>query len=475
MEEEVFNHLIGTGLLRVGLSFDSQRKELGWGKLALWVDEELLWYQEEAAGDPCPVEWTWTDLLEFLGRNWQWLLFEESYPFHLSPLNPLQLRAKAEERWEAMEDEVVVGEDERLFQFEQRHNLASGLKGIFLPDLMLVREGSFYWLSCEGQSHRIPFQTMVDLLEEWGGKLAEQIQGSSELRDQQALLLWEGRARIDERQFLQLRTGLQETELEELVINQDSNTFWELDAANNDSELMAAARLSGGILGIDAQRKILGMVRTIPRRETLSLDKLAVVAKQVLSTVDEAKPYKQGYQLAQWLREMEQNDGSFDPESLIRRWGVLVQEVVIPNSAIDAVACWGPRHGPVIILNTGVGARPSTCNGRRSTLAHEICHLLVDREDSLPLAEVLGGVTSPWVEKRARAFAAELLLPRKLASTILPKGASTADVDHILEQLPQKFGVSRKLAIHQLVNSNVYACLAPTVASYLQQVGRSAI
>jgi hypothetical protein len=39
-------------------------------------------------------------------------------------------------------------------------------------------------------------------------------------------------------------------------------------------------------------------------------------------------------------------------------------------------------------------ADPSDVNGAmRFTLAHELCHLLVDRKGSLPVAEVLGGAT----------------------------------------------------------------------------------
>jgi len=42
-------------------------------------------------------------------------------------------------------------------------------------------------------------------------------------------------------------------------------------------------------------------------------------------------------------------------------------------------------------------------------------HLLVDRKGFLPLVEVFGGYAPKGAERRANAFAAELLLPRSVA------------------------------------------------------------
>ena len=89
------------------------------------------------------------------------------------------------------------------------------------------------------------------------------------------------------------------------------------------------------------------------------------------------------------------------------------------NSALDALSCWSNAHGPLILLNVGEGRRCSHEYGRRFTLGHEICHLLTDRAHALGLVEVLGGGMPNFVERRANAFAAELLLPRQLAASEL--------------------------------------------------------
>ena len=66
---------------------------------------------------------------------------------------------------------------------------------------------------------------------------------------------------------------------------------------------------------------------------------------------------------------------------------------------------------------------------RRFTLAHELCHLLVDRDKGARLAIVSG----PWapldVERRANAFAAALLMPE--AAVAKAVAHATASIDEI--------------------------------------------
>ncbi|HMR77159.1 MAG TPA: ImmA/IrrE family metallo-endopeptidase [Polyangiaceae bacterium] len=87
---------------------------------------------------------------------------------------------------------------------------------------------------------------------------------------------------------------------------------------------------------------------------------------------------------------------------------------------------------------------------RRATLTHEICHLLVDRSASLPLAEVFGGHVFRSVEQRAGAFAAQLLVPREMAGRAFLNARSPGDV---LSSLAGKYGASRELIAWQTYNS----------------------
>lgn len=138
-----------------------------------------------------------------------------------------------------------------------------------------------------------------------------------------------------------------------------------------------------------------------------------------------------------------------NPEAVLKSWKIEIKEIPLSNTALDAVCCWGARHGPVIFVNVQ-GKHAQKMQGRRSTLAHEICHLILDRRKALPLAEVFGGRVSRPVEARARAFAAEFLLPRRVAG---PEIAGSADPEAAVTRLARRFGVSAEIVAWQARNS----------------------
>ena len=138
-----------------------------------------------------------------------------------------------------------------------------------------------------------------------------------------------------------------------------------------------------------------------------------------------------------------------DPEELLKRLGVPVREIDIQDDLLDALACWGRRHGPVVVLNKA-GRHARVFLGRNVTLAHALCHLLIDREGALPLVEVLNGRVPGRVEARARAFAAELLLPRKRAEEM---SRASADIMSAVDELKSAYGVSYEIAIRQIDNA----------------------
>lgn len=123
-----------------------------------------------------------------------------------------------------------------------------------------------------------------------------------------------------------------------------------------------------------------------------------------------------------------------------------------PDSPIEAIAAWGSGHGPAILLNRSTDVVTGLSHRERTTLAHEICHLLIDRHRAMPVAEVLGGRTPEYAEKRARAFAAELLLPWETAATEIREAASLSVA---IEHLQQNYGVSKALLGWQISNSSV--------------------
>ena len=180
-------------------------------------------------------------------------------------------------------------------------------------------------------------------------------------------------------------------------------------------------------------------------------------------------PYEDGYRLAQWLRGKLDVPATMavNPLGILQGWHVPVKTVELDHCRIDAVACWGNNHGPAILLNVGEGSRAVHTFGERSTLAHEICHLLMDRGKALPAAEVLGGLTPKFIEQKANAFAAELLVPQESIGEFIRRQPDAASA---IDALVEHFQVSPQLIGWQIRNSGLYQTLQTVERAYVNQI-----
>ena len=106
-------------------------------------------------------------------------------------------------------------------------------------------------------------------------------------------------------------------------------------------------------------------------------------------------------------------------------------------------------------------------NRTRITLAHELCHLLIDREGALPVIDVLGGHFDNFIEQRANAFAAELLLPRSQIERIWASKVKSSLTD-IVNEATHEFQVSKSVAHAQIFNSSIMSKLSSDEQSFLR-------
>jgi Zn-dependent peptidase ImmA (M78 family) len=264
---------------------------------------------------------------------------------------------------------------------------------------------------------------------------------------------WDARTRTTTGEFVSIATGLEHGVVSQLQGDHDPASFWELDADDfTVTELMAAARSAAALPTTDTAQ-MLKAIRSASRRDMSTLDTLSGVALQQIPTGPEWYPYDQGYFVADWLRAQigAASQDAVNPEELLRQWAVQTQTIKLSTDAVDAVASWGPKHGPVVIVNTA-GAHNRSDRGSRATYAHEIAHLLLDRTTALPLAEVMGGRAVGTTEERARAFAAQLLLPKEEAGRAL---ASTTDPARTVRSLQRRYGVSQEIVAWQARNSDI--------------------
>lgn len=424
---------------------------LGWGDAILSVNGAPVWF---AAAEPqvTRISWSWIELLEFLASKWTYLLAEQTYPLGLTPRTPSTLRADAETRWVGQElFRSDLDDDEELFRFEGRHDLARGLKGIDLPSVLIVREGERAWVSTAERDHYVDFRSLVAALENIGNTIAAHIAPASTERAKNAVKGWGARSTPDTSSLIRAATAIP-LEAFRSDTKYQSLQFWELEASNlADSELAAAARLLPGTAISKAEiDTVFEEIRKIPKVPTPKLDALTVELAPMLAEMAGEDPFRQGYAVALEVRnKLQLGDGRVSPGEIIRSFGVHLLRQRL-SEGIDAVGCWGPRHGPAIVLNES-GKRSSSVHGERATLAHEICHLLLDRERALPMAEVLGGKSPYQPERRSNAFAAELLFPRWQARTIYK---NAKNLEAALVKASEQFDVSRSLAAGQFLNAS---------------------
>lgn len=455
------------------LRFDRSRNkdpDLLWASGRLLVDGEPV----IADDDEKPISWTWIDLLEWLGKNWSELLLEQSLPFSVPATSMLYVMNELEKRWGEMPESAVETEEEHSLRFLHRHDLSSAFKGIYFPSVYLLRQGMRMEIAIAETTRIIqfPFGRTVEQLEGVGDGLAKLAENARHPRAMAALEAWHNRQERLLSRVIPLHTGLPPETLVALSPDKQE-AFWELDVNNPlcESELMAAARMTAGTVSQDQLKEVLNLIRHTQRVRSEQLDTLT---QAMASDFEEevGKPYDQGHLVANWLRQKLgiADDQPVYPEKMLEEWGIEIQEHDLTGSPLVALACWGPQHGPAIFLNVGQSSIASHKHGRATTLAHEICHLLLDRDRTLPVVDVLNGGTPEKVEKRARAFAAELLLPRSSAADQFRVEGS---VQEAVTNLSERFGVSRSLAARQIDNSEIQAALSMDEKRELQTIASS--
>lgn len=432
------------------------------GALRLYVGHHRIWFGSVQGHG---FEWTWVELLEFLSTVWPWLTLEEGLPFDWTPAKLAHVRFKARDEAQDLDERKREEFEDALGDFEQTHDLALALQGVVLPSVWIVNEGNVSWVLTDTQCIEIGRETCRHLLSELGEVIASRLTRLEDPRSKRAVDDWQARERIDNEKRLAIATGLTSVELAQVYNLVEPRVARQLSLDDViEGELAAAARL-GAPLGTEIVAQLMAEISKVPAGDTRHLDQLSSMARAQLPS--RSNPSSEGYILAQWLRQQAgvvSESGRVDPRRLAETWGVIVEEVDVEAPSLDAFACWGRRHGPAIFIN-GQGQHNGTVGGRNATLAHELAHLLVDRDSTLPAVEVLGGRAIRRIEQRARAFAAELLLPREIAGA---RFASGGPANEIVKTLQADYRVSKELIAWQARNWEKSRDIPPDSLNHLR-------
>ena len=432
------------------------------GSLRVSLRGKAVWHgPEEATG----FEWTWIELLEFLAESWLYLAIEDGTPLGVALDTVPRMVAAAEM---AAESGSPLGSDlerEQLEAYRMTHDLAEAVQGAAMPPLWIVRDGNSGWAASTTATAKAPFHELLDVLRKVGDCIASRLSGVSDARSREAVRSWHARDSHNRLKVIEAATGYPSelvAEVESIFYSEDERDW----TTPRSDELLAAARLVGPQPRATL-KPILEALRLVPLSDRSELDRASQDALTVIADTHDELPFIEGYTLAGWLRrqpEIVHGGGRVDPERILVSWSVPLINTGLGLGDIDAIGCWGPSHGPAVLLNSD--ARHASSARRRATLAHEICHLLVDRSSSLPLVDVLGGRTARHVEQRARAFAAELLLPRQIAGQMLSE--HEGNEGYAARSLRSRFGVSSELLAWQAKNSGYP--LAPQTRQFLSKL-----
>lgn len=389
-------------------------------------------------------------ILHGLARAWPFLEWEESSPWGLPAESLTELLEEARTDEQSAPSDLRREREERNRDYIHRHDLARILRGSGATSVLALRKGREFGLLSRTGSWTVEATAFLESLEKLGDAFASHASTTGDLESRDAADAWRKKRSLRPLRIAEISTGISSAELRLIEQNLGDNSLWIAPDDPASNELYAAARMTAS-LGVEQIAQIVAEVSSTPRVTT---EKLDAASDEADCTIGEgAVDFETGYELADWYRRHHglARDESVNPEQHLRSLDVTIRNAAL-SSEVDAVAVWGPNHGPCVIVNLE-GDHSRSAAGRRMTLAHELGHLLLDRDGALPVAEVLGGRISESVESRARAFAAELLLPRKTAADAY--AASPDNPDEVVSSLCSDYGVSREAAAWQIRNSGV--------------------
>ena len=225
-------------------------------------------------------------------------------------------------------------------------------------------------------------------------------------------------------------------------------------AAHAMTRLSPAAAMFGALsprISDDAAVRLLAVAAS--NRDTVNIKRPIEQHVRNSPAWRSTEPWADGYQLAlDLLDDLDVTDrsGPFDLDALLERWQVVRKDETLDQDGPLGVTLAGPGLVPTIVVNMDHATNQHEF-GKRFTTAHELCHLLHDRDQAQRVAHSSTQWAPLAVEQRANAFAAMLLMPPgAVRSAFSPRSrrASLAEVSAMARELK----VGLRAAIQHLAN-----------------------
>jgi Zn-dependent peptidase ImmA (M78 family) len=461
---------------------------VSWGSFELWVNGVNLCAHVEEGETLEAVHWYLLPLLEWLAENWNPMLHEERLPVRNAGEGAVASLYRTRFAGGGLSNEQALEHDNEWYVWRQRHALHAAREGGLFPEVYLRRwqdkvetswsnqsppgsPSGFSFLVPHGRALLHPqevagalyavMRAAVEQLHAWepnSHRIADLLTAVKDLNkppkqrparldwllsvkveDSAASSQWEAVKQLFPPVSAKVRQAVLEPCGTDLVIQGSSHAvllFGSVSPAIEQSDARALTRL---LVNLFDENKV-----------PLELEGLVQEAESARLV---GPPWEQGYELADRAHEVLRlsGNGKVEIEEVLEQLGVQVSTLSLSDCRLRGAAVAGSQHRPAVINNDSHPRNRSRV-GRRFTLAHELCHLLIDGRVERTLAIASG----PWapieVEQRANAFAAYFLMPsdsvRSVVAGLKDPLASLPGV----RQVAEAFETSPRATLEHLYN-----------------------
>jgi Zn-dependent peptidase ImmA (M78 family) len=435
-------------------------EKASWGSLKIWVNGFNLCTHYDSGELRDAIHWNWWSLINWLQANWDPLLHEQALPVK----NAAEWAAAAMREINRPEtfdgpqgwNEAAARAADDWFR---RHCLWSCRDGGLVPNIVIRRfyeNAEISWTSHstpEAPAHfrfqladggfRLPVEQVATPLHQFLTHAADYIAAKSGTATARALRK-EISALTSEKEFNSRLSWLAGfgTEQSAYVQRFREKLSEGMDLAVKSFESFFPKPQNGLVVSGHCQGALMfgAVAPDLQDEDRLTIARAMVghqtpkkKARELWQLIDKMdlgspslneRPWQEGYELANaWMEACELDPTErLDLESHLGTLGVTRKETRLSSRNTSGVAIYLKDKAPLILLNENCTRHADSDgnpmrSGIRFTLAHELCHLLIDRNSGSELALVSGPWAPKFVEKRANAFAAALLMPDEMINS----------------------------------------------------------
>lgn len=430
-----------------------------WGSIQLWANGRNLSSHIELSEQLASFHWYLLPLCEWLVTNWDALLHEERLPGPnvRDAAAAIEQLAKQSLLPESREDEL----DENVRDWWQHHNLAVGAIGSAMPSTFLRRWGDHIEISLSGRARpglsdhvqylghiveRVPVvkvaPVLAEIIQAICHELARRVPASERVA---ALRRDVDRLSSRERQDARLS----------LLMGRDDSFSPDKAVDEGVAILQApvAALLFGSMEPTISEVDIKAVFGLIAEPNDTAFDVSEVLALDARSVAG-LEPGPAGSALGEdaWAILADPSTAPVDIEHVMSSLGVRLGTVLLSDKSIRSI-CVLHEGRAIIAVNPNYRSGEADAV-RRFSLAHELCHLILDRSRAVSLAIASGPWAPHGLEQQANAFAAAFLMPQQLVQQALARARDNTPRAQV-EAVAQTLNVPFTSAADRLRNLSV--------------------